>query len=584
MPGRIPQTFIDELLTRTDIVDLIDARVPLKKRGKEFWACCPFHSEKSPSFSVSQIKQFYHCFGCGAHGTAISFLMEYDHMEFPEAIESLAKDAGLEIPEEAGAPRENKPDELYTVLQQCSEWYKQQLKNSPVAIEYLKQRGIDGATAKHFSIGFAPEGWDLLQQAITVPNKTQQLFKAGMSVEKDNGGYYDRFRYRMMFPIKDRRGRVIAFGARVIRAEDQPKYLNSPETPLYHKGHELYGLYEARQANHNPDYLLIVEGYMDVIALAQHGLPTAVATLGTAIAEKQVETLFRTTRHLVFCFDGDSAGQKAAWKAMECCLPNLKGERTAAFLFLPDGDDPDSYIQKHTKEQFTQAIAQAKPLSRFLLDELKHALDLTTVEGRSQLLDRLRPLYQKLNDEIFKQQLMQQLAQETKSDEETLVRLLRSQKPQENKRKSNTSKRNNTPTWTPTRLAICLLLQQPSLASEAIALVDELATIKNPGIELLVQLIHYLANKEDLTTAAILEAWRDRDGADNLNTLASWSPPLPPDDSSGGIKKMFADCFSKIISDQNKQRTKALLAKMAQGSAFSPEEKQELNELLNIKQ
>ncbi|MBL4763345.1 MAG: DNA primase [Gammaproteobacteria bacterium] len=582
MPGRIPQTFIDELLTRVDIVDLIDARVPLKKRGKEFWACCPFHSEKSPSFSVSQIKQFYHCFGCGAHGTAISFLMEYDHMEFPEAIESLAKDAGLEIPTEAGAPREKKPDELYEVLQQCSQWYQQQLKNNPAAIEYLKQRGIDGATAKHFAIGFAPEGWDLLQQTITVPNKTQQLFKAGMSVEKDNGGYYDRFRYRMMFPIKDRRGRIIAFGARVIRAEDQPKYLNSPETPLYHKGHELYGLYEARQANHNPDYLLIVEGYMDVIALAQHGLPTAVATLGTAIAENQVETLFRTSRHLVFCFDGDSAGQKAAWKALECCLPNIKGERTAAFLFLPDGDDPDSYIQKHSKEQFTQAIAQAKPLSRFLLDELKNSLDLTTVEGRSQLLDRLRPLYQKLNDEIFKQQLMQQLAQETKSDEETLARLLRSQKSQENRHKPSTAKRSNTPTWTPTRLAICLLLQQPSLVSETATIVDALASIKNPGIELLLQLIRYLEGKEELTTAAILEAWRNRDGAENLNTLASWSPPLP-DDNPDGIKQMLADCFNKIKADKNKQRKKALLAKAAQGPALSIEEKQELSELFNTK-
>ena len=582
MPGRIPQTFIDELLTRVDIVDLIDARVPLKKRGKEFWACCPFHSEKSPSFSVSQIKQFYHCFGCGAHGTAISFLMEYDHMEFPEAIESLAKDAGLEIPTEAGAPREKKPDELYEVLQQCSQWYQQQLKNNPAAIEYLKQRGIDGATAKHFAIGFAPEGWDLLQQTITVPNKTQQLFKAGMSVEKDNGGYYDRFRYRMMFPIKDRRGRIIAFGARVIRAEDQPKYLNSPETPLYHKGHELYGLYEARQANHNPDYLLIVEGYMDVIALAQHGLPTAVATLGTAIAENQVETLFRTSRHLVFCFDGDSAGQKAAWKALECCLPNIKGERTAAFLFLPDGDDPDSYIQKHSKEQFTQAITQAKPLSRFLLDELKNSLDLTTVEGRSQLLDRLRPLYQKLNDEIFKQQLMQQLAQETKSDEETLARLLRSQKSQENRHKPSTAKRSNTPTWTPTRLAICLLLQQPSLVSETATIVDALASIKNPGIELLLQLIRYLEGKEELTTAAILEAWRNRDGAENLNTLASWSPPLP-DDNPDGIKQMLADCFNKIKADKNKQRKKALLAKAAQGPALSIEEKQELSELFNTK-
>ena len=343
MAGRVPRAFIDDLLNRVDIVEVIDARVPLKKKGREYWACCPFHGEKSASFSVSQNKQFYHCFGCQQSGNAIGFLMDYDHMEFVEAIETLAQGIGLEVPYEQGqAPRQQPPglDNLYDTLQNCSEFYQQQLKQNDIAVNYLKQREISGQTAKDFAIGYAPSGWSNLQ------GDHKLLVEGGMLIEKDNGQAYDRFRHRLMFPIRDRRGRTIAFGGRVFDAEDNPKYLNSPETPIFHKGDEIYGLFELKKAVTNIDQIFVTEGYMDVVALAEHGFKTAVATLGTAINNAQIEKLFRSCKSLIFCFDGDAAGKKAAWRSLEQCLSSLKEGRLARFLFLPEGHDPDSFIRE----------------------------------------------------------------------------------------------------------------------------------------------------------------------------------------------------------------------------------------------
>jgi len=372
MAGRIPQQFIDDLLNRVDIVEIIDSRVPLKKKGKEYSACCPFHNEKTPSFTVSQNKQFYHCFGCKANGSAIGFLMEYEHLSFPDAIEELARSQGIDVPYEGGQrpdPEAKKAQtDLYDLMQEADQFYQKQLRQhalSEQAVNYLKERGLSGEVAKIFGIGFAPDGWDNLLKALgTTPEHEKALVTAGMLIQKDNGKCYDRFRDRIMFPIRDRRGRCIAFGGRILPKE-QPndkdaKYLNSPETPLFHKGRELYGLYEARQALRDIPRLMVVEGYMDVVALAQFEVRYAVATLGTATTPDHLQRLFQLTSEVVFCFDGDRAGKEAAWRALQTCLPEMRDGRETRFMFLPDGEDPDSYIRKIGKEAFELEISRYK--------------------------------------------------------------------------------------------------------------------------------------------------------------------------------------------------------------------------------
>jgi len=358
MAGRIPQSFIDEVLNRTDIVEVIDTRVPLKKAGREFKACCPFHTEKTPSFTVSQVKQFYHCFGCGEHGTAITFLMDYEHMEFVEAIEELARRAGLEVPRETGTTHSQTPSTLlhYALLERVADYYQEQLRTHPQAgraVEYLKQRGLTGEVAARFNIGFAPPGWENIAAALDADGTIhKQLLELGLTIERDTGGSaYDRFRDRIQFPIRDRRGRTIGFGGRVLD-DSTPKYLNSPESPVFHKGQELYGLFEARKAVRKLERILVVEGYMDVVALAQFGINYAVATLGTATTHEHLERLFRTVPEVVFCFDGDRAGREAAWRALENTLPVLRDGREARFLFLPDEEDPGHslLLQKSIKE------------------------------------------------------------------------------------------------------------------------------------------------------------------------------------------------------------------------------------------
>ena len=390
MAGLIPQSFIDDLLDRTDIVDVVNSRVPLKKTGKSHKACCPFHEEKSPSFTVADDKQFYYCFGCGAGGNALSFVMEFDRLDFLPAVELMAKNVGLEVPREATANPKAKQhrDDLYSVLTEADKFYRQKLRSEEAkeAVKYLKSRGLTGKVAAQFGIGFAPKGWDNLIKAVaTNDEKTKLLTDSGMLVIKpEEKKQYDRFRHRIMFPIRDQRGRTLGFGGRVLD-DSTPKYLNSPETPIFHKGRELYGLYEARQALKEIPYLLMVEGYMDVIALAQYGINNAVATLGTALTENHLKKLFRYTSEIVFCFDGDSAGRRAASRSLDIALPEMRDGVTAKFLFLPDGEDPDTMVRNLGTEKFKSQIENATPLSEFLFEELTEGVDIETGEGKAKL-------------------------------------------------------------------------------------------------------------------------------------------------------------------------------------------------------
>jgi len=389
----IPKSFIQDLLNRLDIVDVVERYVPLKKAGANYVACCPFHNEKSPSFTVSQTKQFYHCFGCGAHGTSIGFVMEHAGMGYVDAIEDLARSVGLEVPHERPAAGESFPKvapDLYEVMQTATRYYREQLKQSARAIEYLKQRGLSGEIAAKFGIGYAPDGWQNLAAAFT-NYQDGTLGETGLVISNDEGKRYDRFRDRIMFPIISVRGQVIGFGGRVLD-KGEPKYLNSPETPLFEKGRELYGLFQAQKAIRAVQRVLVVEGYMDVVALAQHGVEYAVATLGTATTPYHVQKLLRLTEHIVFGFDGDKAGQKAAWRALENALPYLQDGKRISFLFLPAEHDPDSFIREFGKEAFEQRVQAAMPLSTYLLREVSAELDLRTQEGRNQLLQRAKPL------------------------------------------------------------------------------------------------------------------------------------------------------------------------------------------------
>jgi DNA primase len=388
----IPNDFIQTLLSRVDIVEVIDRYVPLKKAGANYVACCPFHSEKTPSFSVSPGKQFYHCFGCGAHGTAVGFLMEYGGKAFPEAVEELARDAGMEVPRIERPGEREKRDEaqdLNEILLAAARFYRAQLKEAPRAIDYLKSRGLTGEVAAHFGIGYAPDAWQGLA-AVFSKYDAPELDAAGLVINGDGGKRYDRFRDRVMFPIHDSRGRVIGFGGRVM-GPGEPKYLNSPETPVFSKGRELYGLYLARNAIRDAGRVVVVEGYMDVVALAQHGVQYAVATLGTATTPTHAQKLFRLTDTVVFCFDGDNAGRKAAWRALENTLPVLADGKNAMFLFLPDGEDPDDFVRKRGRVAFEKAQDAAVPLSEFLLSELAARHPPTSAEGRAALVAAARP-------------------------------------------------------------------------------------------------------------------------------------------------------------------------------------------------
>ena len=444
MAGLIPQAFIDDLLDRLDIVEVVDHRVKLKKTGKNYSACCPFHDEKSPSFTVSPDKQFYHCFGCGASGNAIGFVMEYERQEFPETVETLARLAGLEVPREARRPEDSKADQekksIYSLLEQADDYYQTQLRQHPqrmTAVNYLKGRGLTGTIVRDFGVGFAPPGWDnILKELGSTTTERQQLTSAGMLIQRDQDkrsgnadrNHYDRFRHRIMFPIRDTRGRVIGFGARVL-GDDKPKYLNSPETPVFHKGRELYGLYEARKAYSQLPRLMVVEGYMDVVALAQFDIRYGVATLGTACGEEHLTRAFRYTSEVVFCFDGDSAGRNAARRALENSLPAMQDGRRVKFLFLPEGEDPDTLVRQIGADKFTGMIETAVPLEDFLFDASAEGLDLQSMEGRARMTKLAAPLLHKLPKGVYRELMFDNLASRTGLARDTLMELVAAPEP-----------------------------------------------------------------------------------------------------------------------------------------------------------
>src|SRR5688572_14092312 len=413
--GRIPDAFIDDLLARTDLVEVIAARVPLKRQGREYSARCPFHDERSPSFTVSPTKQFYHCFGCGAHGTAISFLMNYDRLEFLDAVEELAKRTGMEVPRDTQQRNVN-PDsvDLYAAVEAASKFFQKQLAGSPKAQAYLDGRDVSAAVRTQFGIGYAPDGFNALRDALgTDARRMSLLERAGLFSKNDSGRVYDKFRDRVMFPIHDRRGRTIAFGGRVLDKEDGPKYLNSPETPLFHKGRELYGLWQVRQTHNKIPRLIVVEGYMDVIALFQHGVTQAVATLGTATTPDHAELLFRNAPDVFFCFDGDRAGRGAAWKAVESVLPRMKDGRQAFFLFLPEGEDPDSLVRAEGRVGFDARLRQATPLSEFFYAQMSADVNLSSLDGKARLAERCKPLLAQIPDGAFGDLMKQRLTEMT---------------------------------------------------------------------------------------------------------------------------------------------------------------------------
>lgn len=518
MAGQIPPQFIDDLLTRIDIVDVIDARVPLKKAGRNHQACCPFHNEKTPSFTVSPEKQFYHCFGCGAHGTAIGFLMEYDQMSFPEAIQELADSVGMAVPTTQAPSLTPAKQNLYELLEKVSKYYVHQLHSHPQRgqfMSYLRNRGLSSTTIERFQIGIAPEGWDnVLKTFGANPHAVNQLNDVGLLSKNDSGRQYDKFRARVMFPILDRRGRVIGFGGRVLD-DSTPKYLNSPETTVFHKGSELYGLYQARKANRRLERIIIVEGYMDVVALSQYGVDNAVATLGTATTPEHLKQLLRSAPEIVFCFDGDRAGREAAWRAAENALPMLGGNHELKFMFLPDGEDPDTIVRKESAEGFNQRVSQAQSYSDYFFENLQGRVDITSMDGRARLVEITKPYLRHVQAGVYRDMLEQRLAQISQTDRSTLNRHLDKPKSTQ-KQKAKTAAAG---TMTPVRYAITLLLHYPSLA-EQVTNTQNLRMIEQPGLSILVNLLETLHEYPHLNTAALLERWRDHEHGAHLQRLA----------------------------------------------------------------
>ena len=580
MAGRIPQHFIDELLSRADIVDVVNSRTPLKKAGREYKACCPFHDEKTPSFTVSPGKQFYHCFGCGAHGTPVSFLMEHDHMSFVEAVEELAAMNGLEVPREEGAAPARSNNDLFDLLGAAASFYQGELKDNADAVAYLKGRGLTGQIAVEFAVGFAPDSWDaLLRQLGPDEDSQRRLHLTGMVIEREGGGYYDRFRNRIMFPIRDSRGRCIGFGGRVLD-DGEPKYLNSPETPLFKKGQGLYGLYEARQVLRDIPRLLVVEGYMDVVGLAQHGIRYAVATLGTATTAEHLKQLFRIANQVVFCFDGDRAGRAAAWRALENALPEMRDGRDIRFLFLPDGEDPDSLVRREGREAFEQRIEGAQALSEYLVANLTLQVDMDSVEGRARMAESAKPLLARIPAGVYKEMMIGRVADAVGMGSDALADLLSQETVSAATRQRSVRLPQAQTRSTLTRRAIAHLLANPHLAVD-VEVPPQLQASPQKGHQILVELITQCHASPGLNSAALLERWRERpEGAhlqkllhqrlEQLGQRSGFSPK--------GLKQEFGDLIQRIGKQLSPDREKALLEKMA-AEGLSGEEKEELRAL-----
>jgi DNA primase len=636
MAGLIPQSFIDDLLNRTDIVDVVSSRVQLKKTGKNFSACCPFHKEKTPSFSVSPDKQFYYCFGCGAGGNALGFMMDHDNLDFPQAVEELAKAAGMEVPREQSVkgqkPRQPTDSPLYPLLTAAAEFYRQALKSHPTrkaAVDYLKGRGLSGEIARDFGLGFAPPGWDNLHKHLSSDTLQQKtMIDAGLLIENaETGKRYDRFRDRVMFPIRDSRGRVIAFGGRVL-GDDKPKYLNSPETPVFHKGQELYGLFEARKYNRNLDEIIVVEGYMDVIALAQQGLRNAVATLGTATSEEHLKRLFRVVPNVLFCFDGDQAGRNAAWRALEAALSSLQDGRRARFLFLPEGEDPDTLVRAEGTDAFKARINQhAQPLADYFFEQLTKEADPRSLEGKAHMATLAAPLIDKVPGANLRTLMRQRLSEITGLNSEAMNHLVQSApneapppsydpnidydaipdyadyqqqgsyeaQPEWTPKKAGGQKQWDKKPWDkkgkrpefeprgprtpatvepPTLTALRTLLHHPQLAAK-VEDASHFAAEDHTYAQLLVALLEALQKNPKLRSLQLIARWHGTEQGRLLRALAEKEWLIEADN----LEQQFFDTITRLSARQRERSLEHLIRKERQ-TGLSAEEKVQLLNLL----
>lgn len=565
MSGRIPEAFVDELLQRIDIVDVIGARVRLRRAGKEYQALCPFHDERTPSFTVSPGKQFYHCFGCGAHGHALRFVMNYEGLSFPDAVEQLAAQAGVKVPREgSGRDRRDEYAPLLEILAEAAAWFRQQLKRSERAHDYLAQRGLSAAMVERYQLGYAPDGWDGLIGALgRNPERIKLLAAAGLTSTRDGGQAYDKFRDRIMFPILDRRSRPIAFGGRVLD-KGEPKYLNSPETVLFHKGRELYGLSLARQSAQKLKRLVVVEGYMDVIALAQHGVEETVATLGTATTRDHAELLFRNAEDVVFCFDGDRAGRAAAWRALESTLPRLRDGRQAFFLFLPDGEDPDTLVRQEGSEGFRERLAGATPLSEYFFDSMAREVDVQSLDGRARLATRARPLIEQIPDGAFRDLMRDELTRITG------VRRSEAVAPA-----STPAPRRVSGQRTLVRSVLAMLLARPQLALE-VEWPSEVTAIDRPGMDLVREMWARIQARPGINGAELLDSFTDTEHHGALVKLSA--SELPGEDS--GWREDLASALQRLAQQHRDEVRQALLDRQKRGEPLSEADKQQLRELL----
>lgn len=576
MSGRIPQAFIDELLARADIIEVLGSRLQLRKAGREYKALCPFHNEKTPSFTVSPDKGFYHCFGCGAHGTALGFLMEHDRLPFVEAVEELAGMVGLEVPRE-DSPAARVQRSHHDLLAQAARVYRELLKDTPQAVAYLKARGVDGATAARYHLGFAPDAWDTVQLRLGGnPEAEQALLAVGLLTENERGRRYDRFRDRIMFPIRDLRGRVVGFGGRVL-GDGEPKYLNSPETPVFHKGRELYGLYEARQALRQINRLVVVEGYMDVIGLARHGIAYAVATLGTATTAEQLARLFRVTDEVVFCFDGDRAGRAAAWRALENALPEAREGRQIGFLFLPEGEDPDSLVAREGANAFEARLAtEVQPLSDFLVERLAREVDTDSVDGRARLAEQARPLLARLPPGVYRELLLEKLAATVGLGAARLEKLLAAGAPGVDTARERAATparpRPRSGRASLVRQALLRLLHCPQAALTGPD-PDFLASLERPGAALLQAVIDDIRAHPQITPAMLLEHWREHPEGRHLGRLLDTE--LLVDDEAAAEE--YRDIMLRLGVEARRARIEQLSAR---AGTLEDAEKAELRALI----
>lgn len=593
MAGKIPRDFIDDLLSRTDVVDIVDSRVKLKKAGKNYQACCPFHNEKTPSFTVSQDKQFYHCFGCGAHGNAISFMMEFDRLEFVEAIEELAKFHGLDVPREQGGPpamsqaKKQQLEDDHTLMEQVARYFQHQLRshpNSQKAISYLKGRGLSGDVVKQWEVGYAPSEWDgVLSTFGTTNERIRQLIDLKLVNQNDSGKQYDFFRDRIMFPIRDRRGRVVGFGGRVLENDSGPKYLNSPETRIFHKGQELYGYYQVRQSNRHLDKIMVVEGYMDVVALSQFDINIATAALGTATTPDHLNLLMRSTNHIVCCYDGDNAGRQAAWRALENALPALKDGTKLTFLFLPDGEDPDTMVRKVGADSLLSMLNDdALPLSRFFFETLLKEHEVGTPEGKLALKAAAQPLIDTVLGDNQRAMLAEELAKHTGEYDRFRLQQDIAQANQKSSRPGGTSTRHavQKTRLSPVRTLVRLLLDSPSLAGRCEEVMPALlANSGIAGITLLSDIHQYCLNNRQATTAQLIENFRDHPHSSAIAKLLQQEHLVNEADE----ERVFTDSFARLLDWHFDSRIETLLSR-SRVQPLSRAEKEELTMLMKERQ